>query len=50
MDKRYILMAMLRPSTIHLAACRALRCGSRPGLSVFFDRVDKTFSILDFKP
>jgi hypothetical protein len=49
-DKRYVLMAMLQPSAIHLAGCRALKCGCRPVLAVFFDRVDKAFSILELKP
>jgi hypothetical protein len=49
-DKRYMLMAMLRPSAMHLAACQAAKCGARPALAVFFDRVEKTFSILEFKP
>ncbi len=50
MDKRYVLMAVLRPSPIHLAACRVLSCGSRPAMAVFLDRVEKTFSILEYKP
>jgi len=51
MDKnRHMLMAYLKPSTMHLAVCKAAGCGCRPALAGFFDRVEKTFSILEFKP
>ena len=49
MDKPYVLMAVLRPSTIHLAACQALSCASRPVMAVFLDRIEKKFRILEYK-
>jgi len=50
MDKRHILLAYCKPSAMHLAVCKAAGCGSRPALAVFFDRVEKQISILEFKP
>jgi len=46
-DKRHILVAYLKPSTMHLAVCQAANCGHRPTLAVFFDRVDKVITIWD---
>jgi hypothetical protein len=46
-DKRHILVAMLRPSPISLAACQVIGGPRPPAVAVFFDREDHTFSLVD---
>ena len=46
-DKRHILVALLRPAPISLAACQAI-CGPRPpAIAVLFDREQKTIGLVD---
>jgi hypothetical protein len=46
-DKRHILVAMLRPALISLAACQAIGGPRPPAIAVFFDREQKTISLVD---
>jgi hypothetical protein len=46
-DKRHILVAMLRPALISLAACQVIGGPRPPAIAVFFDREQKTISLVD---
>jgi hypothetical protein len=46
-DKRHILVAMLRPLPISLAACQVIGGPRPPAIAVFFDREEHTFSLVD---
>jgi hypothetical protein len=46
-DKRHILVAMLRPALISLAACQVIGGPRPPAIAVFFDREEHTFSLVD---
>ena len=46
-DQRYILVKMLRPLPIRLAVCQAIGGPKPTAIAVFFDRQDKTFSLID---
>ncbi len=46
-DKRHVLVALLRPSLVSLAVCRAIGGQRPPAVAVFFDREEHTFSLVD---
>lgn len=46
-DKRHVLVAMLRPSPISMAACQAIGGPRPPAIAVFFDREQKTIGLVD---
>jgi hypothetical protein len=46
-DKRHILVALLRPAPISLAACQVIGGPRPPDIAVFFDREEHTFSLVD---
>ena len=46
-DKRHILVALLRPASISLAACQAIGGPRPPAIAVFLDREQGTISLVD---
>jgi hypothetical protein len=46
-DRRHILVAMLRPSPLSLAACQAIGGPRPPAIAVFFDREQGTIGLVD---
>ncbi len=46
-DKRHILVALLQPAPISLAACQVIGGPRPPAIAVFFDREEHTFSLVD---
>lgn len=46
-DKRHVLVALLRPAPISLAACQAIGGPRPPAIAVFFDREQGTISLVD---
>ena len=46
-DKRHVLVALLRPSPVSLAVCRAIGGPRPPAVAVFFDRETKAISLVD---
>jgi hypothetical protein len=46
-DKRHILVALLRPSPISLAACQVIGGPRPPAIAVFFDREEHAFNLVD---
>lgn len=48
-DKRHVLVALLRPSPVSLAVCRAIGGPRPPAIAVFFDREQKTIGLVDVR-
>ena len=46
-DKRHVLVALLRPSPVSLAVCRAIGGPRPPAMAVFFDRQELSVSLVD---
>jgi len=46
-DKRHILVALLRPAPISLAACQVIGGPRPPAIAVFMDREQGTISLVD---
>ncbi len=46
-DKRHILVALLRPASISLAACQVIGGPRPPAIAVFLDREHGTISLVD---
>ncbi len=46
-DKRHILVALLKPSSVSMAVCQAIGGPRPPAVAVFFDREEHTFSLVD---
>jgi hypothetical protein len=46
-DKRHILVALLRPAPISVAACQVIGGPRPPTIAVFLDREQGTISLVD---
>lgn len=49
-DKRYLMVAFIRPSPACIAVRQAFRLGPMPALSVFWDTVEKRATIFEVMP